>query len=79
MKHQHAIRLIHVNGRPIEALAIYEAESANLTIEDFYSINGVSNYYQYGVSFYIGFMTKTDAYDKLTSMGIKINNLWNQI
>lgn len=78
MKHQHAVRMIQPFGRPFEALAIYETGNQQLTIEDFGAINSVNNEYQYLVSFYIGFMSKDGACDKLNSMNIKILKNWNQ-
>ena len=78
MKHQHAIRMIQPFGRPFEALAIYETKNHQLTIDDFGAINSINDGYQYLVSFYIGFMSKDEACDKLNSMNIKTLKNWNQ-
>lgn len=79
MKHQHATRVTPLFGNPFQALAIYEADNQHLTIEDFKEINSVDNNLQYLVSFYIGFMSKDEARDKLDSMNIKILKNWNQL
>ena len=71
MKHQHAIRLIY-NSRPLEALGIYESDNQYLTIEDFKKINDKRDDYQMIMSLYIGYMSKSEACDKLTAMSIKI-------
>lgn len=74
MKHQHAIRFMY-NNRPLLALGIYESDNQYLTIEDFKAINDKRDDYQMIMSFYIGYMSKSEACDKLTAMNIKIA-LW---
>ena len=65
MKHLYGLRMLDINSRkPLEKLCLYEAESQQLTLDDFIRINSKDPHLQLICPFYIGFMSIEDVFKK---------------
>lgn len=75
MKHLHAVRMVTVlePALPIRTLWIVSTDNRDFTFDDILMVNSFSYSYEFGQSFYVGVMSKSEFEEKYSN---KISANW---
>ena len=67
-RHLHAVRVVSTQEPylPLRTLWVVEGESQNLTLDDILRVNDMDFLYEFGQSFYVGYLTEEEFEDKYT-------------